>query len=174
MKFWSRIIAVLAVAGLVVSASANGAPIGASHPIDGILGPGEQGTLIAENHFDLSHVKHLWFVGRAASLETFPGRISIQFDWLGPNGPVLTDPWFFDLPSLAAGGAPLEIDLHYEIPFCPPQVSFHVENVGNASVRILGVFSHWCLVPDSGLGLAPLLGLLGLVGAQRIARRRAA
>lgn len=138
--------------------------------------PGNVFEAFYPNEFDLIHVKELTFLGAITNAnQELPAFVDLWFDWIDPRDPThpQTSPVFpIDLGPLqtnnygAAGALP---PIKYTIPFCPPQVSIHIQNNGPGQpVVIDGQFIHQC-VPEPGT-LA--LFAIGSVGLLALAKRR--
>ena len=129
--------------------------------------PGQAINLFFPNEFDLIHTKLVRFEGKADIVDPLglTSELDIQFDWLDPaTGGFVLSPVF---PVTVLPGAVKPIDVRFEIPFCPQEVSLHLTS--SAPVRVGGVFTHICQVPEpSSLLLAGFgAGLLGCVASRR-------
>lgn len=124
------------------------------------------------NEFDLVHPKLLVFDATATFLGGAPGPIAVSFDWLDlTGGVVVSTPVFLPIDPT---GAPFTLHAELLIPFCPPQVSLHLEYLQpSGAVEIHGTFTHECLnhVPDAGSSwsvLAMALGTMAWFGHRRV------
>jgi len=149
-------------------------------PIVATLGATPPGNVFEQfypNEFDLTHPKRFTFTGTFtnANLQQ-PAFVDLWFDWIDPRDPAGTPPrttGVFPI-DLAAGeaktyGGRLGLPaITTTIPFCPPQVSIHIQNNGpGGPVIVDGVFTHECLIPEPGALLLGTIGLAGLIGVWR-------
>jgi hypothetical protein len=128
------------------------------------------------NVFDPVHPKKFTFMGAVTNgSATAPAFVDLWFDWIDPAMPTppKTSPIFpIDLPP--GGTVPIGLPggppaIMYTIPFCPPQVSIHIQNNGPGQpVIIEGTFIHEC-IPEPGTAT---LGGLALLGLTSVVRRR--
>ncbi|MBX3425421.1 MAG: PEP-CTERM sorting domain-containing protein [Pirellulales bacterium] len=124
-----------------------------------IIVPGQPFEQFYPNVFDLDHPKKLTFEGVIINDDpnNRPGEVAIWFDWLDIMGGISTSPPVVHtivpgVPTdLFGPSAPMWI-----IPYCPPQVSIHIEALGPGfPLAVNGVFIHECLIPEPatvGLG----------------------
>lgn len=123
------------------------------------------------NDFDLTHPKRLRFegigtVGGDPSIP-LPATLWVQFDWVDPNLGVIYSPaWAFPV-SYTPTLTPIEVS--WEIPFCPQQVSLHfaTDTPDGGVVNIAGEFTHWCIPEPAPFAALAALGLLGFVTWRR-------
>ena len=146
------------------------------------LPPGNIFERFYPNVFDLAHPKKLTFQGAVTNANlNQPAFVDLWFDWIDPADPVGTPPrtsGIFPI-DLAPGasisyGSPLGPPaIMYTIPFCPPQVSIHIQNNGPGQPVIVdGLFIHECLIPEPATGTLLGMGLMGIAGAMRRRRTR--
>ena len=140
----------------------------------GALPPGNVFEAFYPNEFDLTLKKRVSFVGAFTNANIQqPAFVDVWFDWIDPRDPAGTPPHTTGIfpVDLAPGqvktflaAAPITTLL----PFCPPQVSIHIQNNGPGQPVIVdGTFIHQCLIPEPAtLGLAGLCSL-GLVALRR-------
>jgi MYXO-CTERM domain-containing protein len=126
------------------------------------------------NVFDPLHPKKFTFTGTVINgSQTAPAFVDLWFDWIDPSDPppppVRTSPVFpIDVPP--GGTVPVGLPggpppIMFTIPFCPPQVSIHIQNNGpGGPVIIEGTFVHECIPEPSTVALGGL-ALLGLATA---------
>jgi hypothetical protein len=160
------------------AALAQGPMVGIE-PITAILPatpPGNVFERFYPNVFDPVHPKKFTFTGTVANgSATAPAFVDLWFDWIDPAMPTppKTSPVFpIDLPP--GGTVPIGLPggpppIMFTIPFCPPQVSIHIQNNGPGEpVIVEGTFIHEC-IPEPG---ASTLGALATLGMATVARRR--
>lgn len=173
MKLFNRFMALAAIL-VLTHLPLRASPVAATELIDFVALPGSETVLVFPNIFDPVADKELSFIGWA---EVAPGGgtfsvLDIRFDWLGLSGLPEYSPY---TSIVVPAGAPVPIELHFRLPFCPQQVSLDVVNVDLVTpVHIKGEFSHCCLIdtPDA-IGLTPSLALLGLLSLHALRRRKA-
>jgi hypothetical protein len=157
-------------------------------PISALLGPpGSPDSTFEQfypNEFDIVHQKLLTFSGTLQNLSTFqPAFVDLSFDWIDPiNFPTPTTQFSQVFPINLAPGQLLTIPatnpITFTIPFCPPEVSIHIQNNGPGfPVAIEGTFTHECLrppVPEPAMLLIfpalLLMGPLAYKGVKTLAR----
>lgn len=123
------------------------------------------------NLFDPFHPKRLRFQGIATvggnPSGPLPANLWLQFDWVDLTGGVTYSPaWSFPV-SYTPTWTP--IDVTWEIPFCPQQVSLHLatDTPDGGVVNIAGEFTHWCIPEPAPFAALAALGLLGFVTWRR-------
>lgn len=131
-------------------------PIAGHEYIDHFVYPGQPVNLFFGNHFDLKHPKDMFFMGDAIAEDL--GAVGAQqslvvwfdyFDIAGTGGFVTSDP--VTIP-LIPGNNPLP-SMEWTIPYCPPEVSLHMQVEGpvpGPPVQVRGGFWHICRVPEPG------------------------
>jgi hypothetical protein len=144
--------------------------------------PGNVFEQFYPNAFDLVHPKKFTFEGVITNgSPQVPAFVDLWFDWIDPRDPIGTPPktspiFPIDVPpgglvSIGLPGGPPAI--MYTIPFCPPQVSIHIQNNGPGQpVVVEGRFIHECLIPEPATGTLLGIGLLGLASSMRRRRTR--
>jgi len=174
MKLFNRFMALAALL-VLTHLPMRASPVAATEIIDIVVLPGTETVLVFPNIFDPIADKELSFIGWAdlpAGSSPTGAVLDIRFDWLGLAGV----PEYSPYTSIAVlPGAPVPIELHFRLPFCPQLVSLDVLNIDlNTPVHVKGEFSHCCLIdtPDA-IGLTPSLALLGLLSLHALRRRKA-
>jgi hypothetical protein len=133
-------------------------------PIHESVVPGQPINLFFGEVPDPIDHKNLLFEGTASTIPGAVGNLEIQFDWFDPNtGGFVFSPAF---PLQVIGGTPTTFSIPWEIPFCPPEVSLHLSNVGpvpGVPIQVDGTFTYQCVPEPStfvlfGLALASLAG----------------
>lgn len=138
--------------------------------------PGNVFEQFYPNDFDLTHPKRFTFTGAVtnASVQQ-PAFVDLWFDWIDPRDPGGTPPhtsgiFPIDLAPGAVKTFTPAAPITFTIPFCPPQVSFHIQNNGPGQPVIVdGIFTHECLVPEP---CALLLSAISSIGLLVVRRRR--
>ena len=156
------LVAALGVAAFPTRAQIIVVPIGATtvssgHPLD----------IISPNVFDPFHPKELKFTADIQPLSVPPvAPLLLTFDWIDlGGGVVVTAP--IDLTPFVGGGS---FTIPWTIPFCPQQVSLHLETQDPQGYLVVGVFTHECLIPEPAEYAT--IGALGLVGLGAVRRFR--
>ena len=105
------------------------------------------------NEFDPFHPK-LILLDMVAVNTDGPTTIDVVFDWFDLGGGLeFSPPITVDLlPGVN------DIDLAYTIPFCPDQVSLHIESPATWPIVLSGTFTHICQTPET-LPTLPVLFL---------------
>jgi hypothetical protein len=129
------------------------------------LVPGQPVNLFFPNEFDLIHQKVFHFTASArieVGANPIPGLLGVQFDWLIPGE---DDPGLSPLFQVPLTPNELNsIDLTWTIPFCPPEVSLHLVNLGTPIITLVdSVFTHECQTPETLPSIFGGMVLLGLV-----------
>lgn len=135
-------------------------PVSETVPVDGVVGPGLPPIeIFRPNHFDPFHPKKLKFEGFAALTQPgVTGELMVVFDWLGTAGPEFSPPILIPVIPSPTGG-PTPVMAMFEIPFCPQQVSLHIDGQP-VPMEIHGTFTHECLIPEpSSMALLTVGGL---------------
>lgn len=156
---------------LPAAARAQGPMVGVE-PIMELLGQGMAVERTFPNQFDLLHAKSLTFEGTIAFTDPVnltPVNVQIWFDWIDPRLP--GQPQTSPPQTYQVGGQIVSVTQSYFIPFCPPQVSLHLQHdgPGQTAIRVQGTFIHECLVPEPG---AAALLVLSAAGCFDFWRRR--
>jgi hypothetical protein len=164
------------------SSAQTGGPIGIE-TIVATLPSGGTFEQFYPNVFDLQHPKRLTFQGAIINGSTFaPTTVYFWFDWRDPrlqppNDLFTSTPLQIPLgpgQSINPGGPTGPPPFEFIIPFCPPQVSIHIENNGQAQPLIIeGTFIHECIPEPATAGLAAC-GLALVAGAAHRRRDRRA
>jgi hypothetical protein len=128
------------------------------------------------NVFDPVHPKKFTFTGTVTNGSTSaPAFVDLWFDWIDPTMPTppKTSPVFpIDVPP--GGTVPIGLPggpppIMFTIPFCPQQVSIHIQNNGPGQpVVIEGTFIHEC-IPEPATAT---LGALATLSVATMVRRR--
>ena len=174
--------ALVAVALLTSIAEAQtGGTIGIE-PIVTSIPPGGTFEQFYPNVFDLDHPKRLSFEGSIGNGSTSaPALVYFWSVWLAPRVPPPKD--VFASPPLQIPLQPGQVitfgstsgtpPLEFLIPFCPPQVSIHIENRGQTGpVFVEGLFIHECLIPEPATGGLAAITAAGLAVVLRTRRSR--
>jgi hypothetical protein len=135
-----------------------------------VPGPGNEFVAFYPNEVDPDHPKILTWEGILRNLGTLPTQVDLFFDWLNPSsgqiefGPIAMIP-------LGPGGT-FSDPITYTIPYCPPEVSIHINNAGQSPVFVQGTFTHECLhgeLPEpSMLWIVPVLAVMAPWTVRRV------
>lgn len=110
----------------------------------GGLGRADPFDAVWPNEFDPFHSKLISLDMLAVDTDG-PTTIDVVFDWIDLTGAVDFSPTFtFDLLPGAN-----DIDVSYTIPFCPQQVSLHIESPDTLPIVVNGTFTHICQTPET-------------------------
>lgn len=174
-----RRTAAVAVCLLLASTSLAQGPMTSTELITALLSgvaPGNVFEQFYPNVFDLDHPKKLTFQGFIGNQSaTQPAFVDLWFDWIDPRipGETQTSPVIpIDLDPLSTvpfglpGGPPA---IMFTIPFCPPQVSIHIQNNGPGQLVVVeGQFIHECIPEPGTIALASFaLGAIAFAGRRR-------
>lgn len=153
-------------AALPTIGTANAQMIGVE-PIALSLQPGQVFEQFFPNEFDPFHPKKLTFNGilQIVDQPNMPADVEIWFDWFDLTGmPVISPPEHYIIDPFVP---PLPIMQMFTIPFCPQQVSLHIQNNGpGGPVIVEGIFTHEC-IPEPSTMLLGSLAAVGLFAARR-------
>ena len=109
--------------------------------------------------------KEFTFFGTMTNASTQqPAFVDLWFDWLVPGLPPQTSGIFpIDLAPGEVRTIPEAAPIKFVLPFCPPQVSIHIQNNGPGQpVVVAGTFIHECrIIPEpSTLALGGVCAVL--------------
>lgn len=118
------------------------------------------------NVFDPFHPKLLTFQGSGQHLgnQRPLSALWIWFDYLDQQGQVVNLQGELFLPD---DNLPFDINMTALLPFCPQQVSIHLQTNDPDGYSFQGQFTHECIPEPESYGLWAGLGLLSLVGYRR-------
>lgn len=158
MSAKQRVLTAIVAAILVLQlqlALAQG-PSSSVEPIDVVL----QGELPAiyhfPNEFDPFHPKDLILDVTLTELNQEPGFAGIfiwRYGWIDLLGEPVNTP--FEVIALSSGSIYNLVDT-LQIPYCPEQVSLHIQTTGLGHFQVHGAFTHVCVPEPSSLSLLGL------------------
>jgi len=154
---------------LQAAAHAQGPTVGIETIME-LLGQGMPVERKFSNEFDLLHAKSLTFEGTIAFTDPVnltPVNVQIWFDWIDPRLP--GQPQTSPSQTYQVAGQIVPVTQTYVIPFCPPEVSLHLQHdgPGQTAIRVLGTFTHACLIPEPGAAALCYLGAAGFFAVWR-------
>jgi hypothetical protein len=133
---------------------------------------GQSLDLVFPNHVHPDPaVKVLQFTGTATNFSGNPGLLGIHFDYLDSAGNTVIVPApNFYLNPVPPGAVTVPINAGPTVlPFCPPVVSIHFENLSpGTEIQLEGIYDHTCIpIPEPSTAL-----LLGFGCCALLLRRR--
>ena len=127
-----------------------------------------------DHNLPAPYFKVFSFFGSVTNASTQqPAFVDLWFDWIDPSDPSGTPPrtsgiFPIDLAPGAVRTIPPTAPITFTLPFCPPQVSIHIQNNGPGQpVIVNGTFIHECRIPEPGTATLVGLCVAGLGGAAR-------